>query len=129
MSHDNHTHHRNHSDSHQHNLGHSTGDAGERRTYYVSVGAGQVLEDQHAASYELIIQANADEVNQLKELFSEYSSMDEAEALHFTRHPYETNDDRALSGGTNAIIRQIYTLLHELGTEDTRQFIEDNHLH
>ncbi|QKS48709.1 hypothetical protein HUB94_19685 (plasmid) [Paenibacillus cellulosilyticus] len=88
-----------------------------------------MLEDQHAASYELIIQANADEVNQLKELFSEYSSMDEAEALHFTRHPYETNDDRALSGGTNAIIRQIYTLLHELGTEDTRQFIEDNHLH
>lgn len=116
MSHDNHTHH-NHSHNHAHNDEQFTGDAGERRTYYVSVGAGQVLEDQHAATYELVIQATADEVNKLKELFGEYSSMDEAEAFHFTRNPYETNDDRALSGGTNAVINQIYNLLHELGTE------------
>ncbi|GMK38430.1 hypothetical protein PCCS19_14840 [Paenibacillus sp. CCS19] len=126
MSHNNHTHYNGHNHDRSHD--HAAGDAGERRTYYVSVGAGQVLEDQHAASYELVIEANADEVNKLKELFGEYSSMDEAEAFHFTRHPYETNDDRALSGGTNAIINQIYNLLHELGTAETRQFIEENHL-
>jgi hypothetical protein len=131
MSHNNHNHaNHSHNQRHDHHSNHDpyAGDAGERRTYYVSVGAGQVLEDPHAATYELVIEATADEVNKLKELFGEYSSMDEAEAFHFTRHPYETNDDRALSGGTNAIINQIYNLLHELGTVETRQFIEDNHL-
>ncbi|MNG04874.1 hypothetical protein D3C84_880380 [compost metagenome] len=112
----------------RHNESHANGDAGERRRFYVSVASGQVLEDPEAAAYELIIEANDDEVNKLKELFGEYTSMDEAEAFHFVRSPYETNDDRALSGGTDAIIHQIYGMLYDLGTDETKQFLHDSRI-
>ncbi|GFN33682.1 hypothetical protein [Paenibacillus xylaniclasticus] len=108
---------------------HTNGDAGERRLFYVSVASGQVLEDPEAAAYELVIEANDDEVNKLKELFGEYSSMDEAEAFHFVRHPYETDDERALNGGTDAIIHQIYDMLYDLGTDETKQFLHNNRIH
>ncbi|WP_127529764.1 hypothetical protein [Paenibacillus kobensis] len=112
----------------RHDEAHANADAGERRRYYVSAASGQVLEDPEAAAYELVIEANDDEVNKLKELFGEYSSMDEAEAFHFLRHPYETSDDRAITAGTDTIINQIYGMLYDLGTEETKQFLHDSRI-
>ncbi|MWC28700.1 hypothetical protein GON22_11400 [Paenibacillus sp. MMS18-CY102] len=103
-------------------------EAGERKLYYVSVAAGQVLDDPEAAAYELVINANREEVNRLKTLFNDYSSMDEAQAFHFARNPYETTSDAELNGGTDEIIVQIYRLLRELGTEETKQFLASNNL-
>ncbi|EFM09254.1 conserved hypothetical protein [Paenibacillus curdlanolyticus YK9] len=103
-------------------------EAGERKLYYVSVAAGQVLDDPEAAAYELVINANREEVNRLKTLFNDYSSMDEAQAFHFVRNPYETTSDAELNGGTDEIIVQIYRLLRELGTEETKRFLTSNRL-
>ena len=59
-----------------------------RKHYYVSVQAGSILEDPEAAAYELEIWANEEELNRLQELFEELVSEDEAEAAHFTSHPF-----------------------------------------
>lgn len=95
-----------------------------RKTFYVSVQAGQILEDQQAAAYELEIHANEEEVNLLRELFEELSSMDEAQMFHFARTPYAPNGDNSLNGAYDEIFGRIYRLLHEFGTGETKRHIE-----
>jgi len=94
------------------------------KTFYVSVQAGQILEDQGAAAYELEIHANEDQVNALRELFEELSSMDEAQTFHFAGSPFSPDNDEALNGATDDIIGRIYRLLHECGTSETKRHIE-----
>lgn len=96
----------------------------ERKSYFVSVQAGQILEDPEAAVYELEIFANEEELSRLREQFEELSSMDEAEVFHFARTPYETDSDEALNGASDEIISRIYRLLYECGTSQTKRHIE-----
>lgn len=104
----------------------NTGDnASGRRPYYVSVGAGQILADPTAASYELEIVANDEELDRLHALFKELAGMDEAEVWHHVFNPLESSDitDR-LAADSGELVTRIYKLLYELGTERTRTFIE-----
>ena len=95
----------------------------ERKTYYVSVQAGSILEDPTSTAYELVIEANEEELNRLQELFEELATMDEAEAFQFTRHPYGTAPIERISAGYDGFIEDIYRLLYQLGTPDTRAHI------
>lgn len=95
----------------------------ERKTYYVSVGAGQVLEDREAAPFEFEIRANEEELNKLQEMFEETSSAEEASVFHFVR-PITTKGDEDYNAVYVAQLRDIYRLLHRLGTEETRRHIE-----
>lgn len=95
-----------------------------RRKYYVSVQAGQILEDQGAAAYELEIMANEREFIRLQELFEELSSMDELQTFHFAKTPFSPASDEEMNYGYDSLIVQIYQLLHEYGTESTKRHIE-----
>ncbi|RJE91428.1 hypothetical protein D3P07_03125 [Paenibacillus sp. 1011MAR3C5] len=94
------------------------------KTFYVSVQAGQLLEEQGAAAYELEIHANAEQVNLLRELFEELSSMDEAQTFQFAGSPFSPNSDEALNSAYDDIISRIYRQLHECGTSETKSHIE-----
>lgn len=94
-----------------------------RKPYYVSVQAGSILEDQTAAAYEQVIEANEEEVRQLKELFGELSSMDEAEAIHFGLNPFESASSEQINRGVDGLLVDIYKLLYKLGTPETRSHI------
>jgi hypothetical protein len=96
----------------------------ERKPYYVSVQAGQILEDPQEAAYELEILANEEEYTRLREQFDELSSMDEAQAFHFVSHPYGSADEIEMNNGYDEIIKRIYKQIYEYGTETTRQHIE-----
>lgn len=96
----------------------------ERKPYYVSVQAGQILEDPQAAAYELEILANEEEYTRLRELFDELASMDEAQAFHFVSHPYGSASEIEMNNGYDEIIQRIYKQIYEYGTETTRQHIE-----
>ncbi|MFD1957633.1 hypothetical protein ACFSL6_26535 [Paenibacillus thailandensis] len=105
------------------------GGAGDgKKTYYVSVGAGQVLEDPHAAAYELVIRATEEEVSKLQELFGDLSSVEEAEAGHYGLSVFDSNEDRELNSGYDETIAQIYRLLYECGTEETKRHIASMNL-
>ncbi|MCA0755303.1 hypothetical protein KP806_09595 [Paenibacillus sp. N4] len=94
------------------------------RTYYVSVQAGQILEDRQAAAYELEVRLNGREHTKLRELFDELSSMDEAQTFHFVHTPYGTASDGEMNAGYDGIIQSIYRKLYEHGTDDTKRHIE-----
>ncbi|GGD54382.1 hypothetical protein [Paenibacillus nasutitermitis] len=96
----------------------------ERKIYYVSVQSGSILQEQGAAAYELVISANEAELGHLQELMEELSSMDEAEAFHFSAHPYGTASEKQMNAGVDGILMDIYKLLYELGTEETKRHIE-----
>lgn len=99
----------------------------ERKKYYVSVQAGQILQDQGAASYELEITANDEEFNQLQVMFEDLSSMDNAITGHYNYVvgllQDEPNDSR-MNAGYDAILRDIYLFIHEHGTAATRKHVE-----
>ncbi|BBI32441.1 hypothetical protein [Cohnella abietis] len=94
----------------------------EKKTYYVSVGAGQVLEDKEAAAFELSIYANEAELDKLKELFEETQDADEDEAFHFSGLP--TVSDSPENDTYDALISDIYRMIYELGTDETKRHIE-----
>ncbi|WP_054028598.1 hypothetical protein [Bacillus sp. FJAT-28004] len=96
----------------------------ERKHYYVSVQAGQILEDPQAAAYELEIIVNEHEHTKLRELFDELSSMDEAEMLHFSHSPFGSASDSEINAGYDELIERIYRQLYEFGTDTTKQHIE-----
>jgi hypothetical protein len=99
-----------------------------RKPYYVSVGAGQILEDPTAAAYELVIQANEEELNKLQELFEEHASMEEAEAWHFLKHPFANVSRERMTQESGDLTTRIYKLLHELGTDETKAHIDSMQL-
>lgn len=95
-----------------------------RKMFYVSVQAGQILEDQQAAPYELEIYATEEEVGRLRELFEEFSTMDEAAAFHFSRTFLETDHDATLNRATDELVNEIYRQIYNCGTEGTKRHIE-----
>lgn len=94
-----------------------------RKPYYVSVQAGSILEDPTAAAYELVIEANEEELGRLEELFGELSSIDEAQAMHFVQSPFGSASDEQINKGVDGFLVDIYKLLYKLGTPETRRHI------
>jgi DNA-binding FadR family transcriptional regulator len=94
----------------------------ERKTYYVAVGARQILEDQEAAAFEFAIRANEEELDKLQELFEESQDADEDEAFSFRGLP--TVSDVPHNDTYDALIKEIYHMLHKLGTHETKLHIE-----
>lgn len=94
----------------------------DRKTYYVSVGAGQVLEDPEAASFEFAIHASEAELDKLQELFQETQDSDEDGALHFSGSP--TVSDVPDNDTYDALLKEIYRMIYDLGTYETKRHIE-----
>jgi transcriptional/translational regulatory protein YebC/TACO1 len=95
----------------------------ERKTYYVAVGAGQVLADPHAAAFEFEIRANREELNKLQEMFEETADEDESAMIRFGPENVTVSEVER-SAVYDSQIHDIYKLLHQLGTEDTKRHIE-----
>lgn len=93
-----------------------------RKTYYVAVGAGQVLEDPEAAAFEFEIRANEEELNKLENLFAELADAEESALVRFVG--WRSVSEREAGEATDAHLRDIYRLLYELGTEETKRHIE-----
>lgn len=93
-----------------------------RKTYYVAVGAKQVLADREAAAFEFAIRANDDEVHQLQELFEDIQDSDEDNAFHFSGSPTVSDDPE--NDTYEALFQDIYRMIYRLGTDETKKHIE-----
>ncbi|MBB6672312.1 hypothetical protein [Cohnella nanjingensis] len=94
----------------------------DRKTYYVAVGAGQILEDPTVAPFEFAIRANDEELNKLQDRFEDLSSADETTAFRYA--DWVSGSDKEMLGEYDRQMRGIYSLLYELGTEETKRHIE-----
>ncbi len=97
----------------------------DKKTYYISVGAGQILEDKEAASFELEVRATEREISELQELFEDTASEDKMQFIdvHFGRGEGGFDMNHPQEGYMDSL-RQIYSFLHRIGTEETRRHIE-----
>ncbi|MFB9279154.1 hypothetical protein [Cohnella cellulosilytica] len=94
----------------------------ERRTYYISVGPGQILEDSEAAAFEFAIHATEAEIDKLEELFQEAQDADTDEIFNYSGSPLVS--DSPENETYDALFKDIYRMLHELGTDETKRHIE-----
>jgi len=107
----------------------------DKKTYYITVGAGEPGERADDNGYEFEIEATQADINQLQALFEQ--AADSAPSLSITSG--SPTPSAAAPGNTAksdfrepnpSNMRQVYNLIHRLGSPETRQLIESlNMLH
>ncbi|MFB6364680.1 hypothetical protein ACFCP7_11505 [Paenibacillus elgii] len=95
----------------------------DKTTYYVSVQSKTIMQHQGDAAYELEIEATAEEMIKLKELFEDLEYTEEqtySRALvpGIPYHHDEANDAYDLN------LKNIYQTLYGLGTDETKKHIQ-----
>jgi len=98
-----------------------------KKMYYVSVQAGKIMSHQGDAAYELEIEATASEKDRLEMLFGAKMSYDDSSsiraALPGIPYHYDEENDKY-----DAVLQEIYRLLYELGTAETKSHISSMHI-
>jgi transcriptional/translational regulatory protein YebC/TACO1 len=99
----------------------------DKKTYYISVGSGDIVRQDDITDFEFEIQANEEELNELEELFEE---KEEAEADGFRRAvtPYKEYHHDEENDAYDSALRDIYKLIHKLGTPETKAHIDSMQL-
>jgi len=93
-----------------------------KSTYYVSVQAGTVNAGKGDAAFEFEIEATPEEIRELENLFAELADAEESALVRFVG--WRSVSEREAGEATDAHLRDIYRLLYELGTEETKRHIE-----
>lgn len=95
-----------------------------KKTYYVSVQAGDILEDPEAAAFEFEIDATDDQVSRLQDMMDEWSQYDSHSVSSMFTYMGEEHSDDVRIDEYDAALKRIYQYIHDLGTLETRQHIE-----
>ncbi|WP_168118656.1 hypothetical protein [Paenibacillus sp. HB172176] len=94
----------------------------DKRRYYVSVQAKDIMYQQGDAAYEFEIDATQEDIDKLQELFLEMDKFDNQSALrgHLPGIPYHHDLE---NDGYDYYLNEAYRLIGELGTAETREHI------
>jgi hypothetical protein len=94
-----------------------------KKTYYVSVQAQTVFENQGDSSYEFEIQADDQQIAGLIELFEEHLMDEEDNQIRMpipaVPYHHDIENDRY-----DYSLKKIYQALYDMGNPETRQHIE-----
>jgi hypothetical protein len=94
----------------------------DKKTYYIAVGPGEIMENQGDSSYEFEIVATQEDIDRLEDLFEEKDNADQSSHVHAWLpfiHTYDgPNKDH------DYYLHEVYRMLHKLGTEETKAQIE-----
>ncbi len=98
-----------------------------RHTYYVSVQDGSISQHRDAAAWQFQIEADDDQILQLRDYFDEQYMTDwkgffRAHVPYLEYHYDSPNDEMDRKR------KAIYSMIFELGNEETKNFIETNGL-
>lgn len=99
----------------------------DKKTYYVSVGSGDIVRREDATNFEFEIQANDEELNKLEELFEDKEEAETGSARRAVTPYYDYHHDGE-NDAYDASLKDIYKLIHSLGTPETKAHIESMHL-
>jgi hypothetical protein len=95
----------------------------QKKTYYIDVGSGEISQSATSSTWSYKIQADNEEITQLRELFDQNYS---TEWKNFIRAhvPYvEYHYDRE-NDAYDSTIQQVYGMLHKLGDTEAKNHIE-----
>ena len=95
----------------------------EKRTYYINVGTGEVLEDSTALDYEFEISATEDDIAKLQELFEETDNSSQG-SYGTSWLPWKVYYSNEANQEYDYYLTEVYRTLHRLGSEQTKRHIE-----
>jgi hypothetical protein len=104
----------------------------EKRTYFVDIASGEVLENPVESSPSFKILANQSELKELKSYYSENSSAD-FQTFQRAQIPFREYHHDQENKDYDDSLRKIYAMIYLLGDEEARRHIEkyrileDNH--
>ena len=99
----------------------------ERKTYYISLGEGNISQVRSANSWDYQIKATDEEITRLREIFDQNYSAD-WQGFFRAHIPYiEYHFDRDNDAYDNGL-QQIYKMIYELGDEETKAHIKNEGL-
>lgn len=94
-----------------------------KKTFYVSVGSKQIVDEANEINFDFEIKATDEEIDKLAELFEVIDESDEQ--THFRALlPFKEYHKDKENDAYDYDLKQIYQTLYELGTEETRKHIE-----
>lgn len=95
----------------------------QKKTYYIDVGSGEISQSATSSTWSYKIQANDEEITQLRELFDQNYST-EWKNFYRAHVPYlEYHYDRE-NDAYDSTIQQVYGMLYKLGDEEAKNHIE-----
>lgn len=94
-----------------------------KKTYYVDIGSGEISQNPSASSWNFKIEANDEEITQLREEFSYNYDMGVQNFIRAHIPFEEYHNDKENHAQDNSLIR-IYEMLHQLGDQETKNHIE-----
>jgi hypothetical protein len=96
----------------------------ERKTYYVSVHAGEVLPVEDASPFEFEITATPDEVEELQILFDKMFSED-LETFVNAHIPFKSDEIKHDHQEYDETMVDVYKMIYTLGTPETKKHISE----
>ncbi|GGI46317.1 hypothetical protein GCM10008018_16490 [Paenibacillus marchantiophytorum] len=95
----------------------------DKKTYYINVGTGEVLEDKEALNYEFEISATEEELDKLRELFEETDNSSQG-SYSTSWLPWKVYYHNEANQEYDYYLTEVYRALHQLGSPQTKQHIE-----
>lgn len=95
----------------------------QKKTYYIDVGTGGISQSATSSTWSYKIQANEEEITQLRELFdqnyaTEWKNFYRAHVPYVQYHYDREND------AYDSTIQKVYSLLHKFGDDAAKDHIE-----
>ncbi|KKC48761.1 hypothetical protein VE23_19425 [Paenibacillus sp. D9] len=97
-----------------------------RLPYFISITS-KTIEHERSGTDQLEISATQEELEKLKILLDEMESTDDVSSL-VAAIPYKSNDRSPTQKRYQSHVNDLYMTIHELGTAETRAFIEGTNL-
>ena len=95
----------------------------DKKTYYINVGTGEVLEDKGALNFEFEISATEEEIDKLQELFEETDNSSQG-SYATSWLPWKVYYSNEANQEYDDYLTEVYRTLHKLGSEQTKRHIE-----
>jgi len=96
----------------------------EKRTYYVSVGSGEIVEDPTVTPWDFQVEANEEEIMKLGELLDQ-ASRENMDVVYRITHPIEGGKIRHDLQDYDETLQRIYRMIYDLGNDEAKQFIQN----
>jgi hypothetical protein len=94
-----------------------------KKTYYIDVGTGEISQSATASTWSFKIQANDEEIIQLRELFDQNYSTEWKNFFRahvpYVQYHYDREND-----AYDSTIAQVYGMIYKLGDEEAKSHIE-----
>jgi hypothetical protein len=95
----------------------------EKKTYYISVGAGEIMRVPNASPWEFKIEATDEEITEMREIFDVMQDNSIADFLR-AHVPFVEYSNDPTNDIHDENLHRIYQMIYELGDENAKQHIE-----